>query len=622
MDNNDADEDPYTFQVAGTGLAEAALSVRGRSGGGFTPWEPIYQGSATPQGANGTQFAAAAVAGGTVERNFQIESTGDAVLSITSITSDLPDFQIVDAPSVLSPGQTGNFDIVFDPTQSGPRDGTITIASNAEDHASFTFAVAGFGWDNVGPRIRMQGSYSLLDLIDIFSEIAHDNGATGILNGTDFGSVKLGRPDGIVETLLAGEWFEPNLFRIHNDGAQPLVIDSITVDSSHYTLGAYRASLSYAQFLWGSPSLEEAITVPPGDSFTFFATFKPSVHGRHDATITIAGNAVQNEPFLINLTGFGDARDDGPDITFFDVDTGGILKSNWQPSFRATLGGTHEREFRIVNAGNEILTIGGATSSEPARFTIADMPSVLAPGAEAVFRVTYHAPATDGEIDAVITIPNNDPDARDSPYEFQVHGKTGVPRLLVGGVDRTEIPNGSDVPTEAQGTDFGTADPAGPPVVREFLLLNSDALATLYLDRIDTNSPSFTVVAAPSEIPPGDTAALAIAFQPLGGGTEERTVSIFSDDPDDNPYTFAIAGDSTGVSAPPVIVGFELFGEHALLSFTTSPSESYGIGEATDLGDWRPAAGQSGIQGTGGVVSRWLWDIRPGDYRFFSVGEE
>src|SRR5690606_2319498 len=87
------------------------------------------------------------------------------------------------------------------------------------------------------------------------------------------------------------------------------------------------------------------------------------------------------------------------------------------------------------------------------------------------------------------------------------------------------------------------------------------------------------------------TAAFQIRFAPTTIGTKNATVSIVNNDPNDNPYTFAIMGGAVYCSSPGEIVvavqDFETTAPPAVMNFTQTNIGSLapGSGSGFTIGD-------------------------------------
>lgn len=118
------------------------------------------------------------------------------------------------------------------------------------------------------------------------------------------------------------------------------------------------------------------------------------------------------------------------------------------------------------------------------------------------------------------------------------------------------IASGDDTPDAADGTDFGNSEIAGGFVARRFTIANSGALdlnLTGALPRVQVSGPNaseFTVlVPANTPVTAGGSTTFMVHYHPDVLGLHAATFSIASNDPDEDPYEFAVQG--TGVAPSP-----------------------------------------------------------------------
>ncbi len=143
--NDDADENPYTFAIQGTGTAPA-MAVKGNS-------TTIANGDTTPSTADDTDFGTVNVASGTVAKTFTIANTGAAALNLTGNPkvaisgTNAADFTVTLQPTspVAATNGTTTFQVTFDPSASGTRTATVSIANDDPSNNPYTFAIQGGG---------------------------------------------------------------------------------------------------------------------------------------------------------------------------------------------------------------------------------------------------------------------------------------------------------------------------------------------------------------------------------------------------------------------------------------------------------------------------------------------
>jgi hypothetical protein len=113
----------------------------------------ISDGDVTPSSSDSTDFGTAMVTGVTVVRNFAIQNTGGAALSLTGSSpyvsvggANASEFTVTSAPpSSIAAGGSATFQVTFDPTGSGTRSATLSIANNDEDENPYNFSIQGTG---------------------------------------------------------------------------------------------------------------------------------------------------------------------------------------------------------------------------------------------------------------------------------------------------------------------------------------------------------------------------------------------------------------------------------------------------------------------------------------------
>lgn len=243
-----------------------------------------------------------------------------------------------------------------------------------------------------------------------------------------------------------------------------------------------------------------------------------------------------------------------------EIPDGDVLPTAWDGTYFGSLRVTGEKTthtFAIRNTGGLTLTLTGTprvavTGTNTSDFTVVTQPaSSLASGAVTTFTVAFN-PTARGLRSATFSIDNDDLDKH--PYTFAVQGFGLTPEIRIEG-NEIEITDGDTGPSETDGTDFGVVSTGGQTAGRMFVLMNTGT-TTLTLtgdpavtitgphaaDFTVTTQPSTTLAPQVHRYPVLPWPAFNITFQPQDAGLRTATVSIASDDLDENPYTFAIQG--------------------------------------------------------------------------------
>ena len=151
ISNDDSNENPYNFNVQGTGSTPAPeMDVSGLG-------TSIVDGDTTPQTGDDTDFGQVDVSSGTNGNPFTITNTGFAALNLTGVPivditgAHASDFTVTTLPAspVAAAGGTTVFEITFDPNSTGLRTATVSIANNDSDENPYSFDIQGTGRGSV-----------------------------------------------------------------------------------------------------------------------------------------------------------------------------------------------------------------------------------------------------------------------------------------------------------------------------------------------------------------------------------------------------------------------------------------------------------------------------------------
>ena len=494
--NDDLDENPYTFTLTGTGI---------------TPEINVRQGAASlPDGTGSHSFGSLLVGSSSGAITFTIDNTGTADLHLMGTPkvaiggADAGMFVVGTQPaSTIVPSATSTFTVTFTPTSTGPKTATVTIANDDLDENPYTFTLTGTG---VTPEINVK------------------QGTTGIpLGGSHgFGNVVLGTGGLAV------------VFTVENLGTADLHLSGAPTVS----IGGADAGL----FVVGT---QPASTIAPVGSSTFTITFTPTSTGPKTATVTIANDDLNENPYTFTLTGSGVTPEINVKQGSTDLPDGtGIY------AFGSTLVGSSSGPitFTVQNLGTSNLALTGTPrveicGAEAGMFVVGTQPaSTIAPAGSSSFTITF-TPTSIGAKTAVVIITNNDAD--ENPYTFNITA-TGITPEIDVKQGATSLPDGTG------NHSFGS-----------LLVGSSSGAITFTIDNLGTadlhltgtpkvaiggaDAGLFVVGTQPaSTIAPAGSGTFTITFTPTSPGPKTATVTIANDDLDENPYTFTLTG--TGIT--------------------------------------------------------------------------
>ena len=553
------------------------------------------------------------VMGTTEDWILQIYNMGVADLEVSSITSDNSDFVVAypSFPQTVPPSAHVGVVVSFSPSSATYITGTLTIFSNDPDEGTVSVFLSGSGVPGEGPDIE------LLTVLDFGGVIIGDSGertltvcnvgndqlvvfsmesdlevfhvllpafpdtipAAGCIEVTvtftpDSPEPVLGHltissndPDeGVLSVTLTGRGISEGVadiqlsavqhdyrfvmlessadwvLDIENTGSTTLTVQSITSNNTDFVI------TSPASF----PEL-----VSPGDHLYVVVTFTPSTLGAITGMLSIQSNDPDESLLEVSLSGRG-VMAPLPDIDVSD-DTfhfGEVI-----------IGTTAEWALVIFNRGTDSLIVYSVTP-EHSDFNIISpvFPQEVAPDDSLIVTVTF-TPSSPGVVTGDLTIVNNDPDEDEWTLSIEVDG-IGV---LVPDIALSKIRH-----------DFGDVS-IGHFGDWELLVYNFGSVNLTVYD-VSSDHEDFTVTFPffPQEIPPGEHLHVVVSFTPTSEGLITGTLTVNSDDPDEDPSTVILFG--TGILVPTPDINFSSvtinFGSIAIGESTERSFSIYNVGTA------------------------------------------
>ena len=259
--------------------------------------------------------------------------------------------------------------------------------------------------------------------------------------------------------------------------------------------------------------------------------------GRHVITFT----AIDSDGAIARSMAFLDVS--GPEISLSgngrDIQNGDFstMSADNTEFGSVSVGTATNRAFTIHNTGDDPLEIGGLSLSGNDFSIAAPPPTQIAPGTNATFTIQF-APTTAGSAQATLSLNCNDAD--ENPFTFALAATAVTNQQPDIAVERfADISNNDATPSPSDGTDFQGTPAAGTNV--EFTIRNT-GLAPLDVASATVSGSAFSLAAAPATpIPPGESSSFTINCTAIGPAT--GNVAIASNDPDENPFAFAIAAE-------------------------------------------------------------------------------
>jgi hypothetical protein len=471
--------------------------------------EAIANGSSTPSLLTGTDFESLPVDNGARSRTFTISNSGLAGLNLTGVPlveitgAHASDFSVTAAPaSTIAVASSTTFTVEFNPTGSGTRTATISIAHDAPNTGTpYTFAVSGVG---VTPISVLPTAYF--------------NGFESDVLGTAFGG-------GLTEVNLVGGIID---WTVIQNGTAPTNTPFAGVRQAQVNTGATfagetrRLVLPFVSSVGSSSParLEFAFfksTLTGADLINVLVSTNGGVSFSTVATVNRTGAANVWEEQVIDLTGTTDNA--GFQVAFEAVSAGlGGARNMYIDNVRISV--PSGPEIGITGNGNSISN--GSTSPSLANHT--DFGLVNTTAARPSPNV-YPVPMAE--------IGSNEKNTTTS--EAREGEGVGQARMSV---KPTETPIANALP--------GT-------VVRTFTIANTgvDPLTISGVTITGPDAAEFSVSASPaSSVGVSGNTTFQITFNPTTDGVKNATIEIANNDADENPFTFAIRG--AGVTSLPL----------------------------------------------------------------------
>jgi len=370
-----------------------------------------------------------------------------------------------------------------------------------------------------------------------YNSITDGDSTPATTDGTDFGTMGVG----------AGAL---TIYQTNNDGGAELTL----TDKMLIINGNIADIVVYNRF-GGSK------TMAAGNSGVAYLMIRTSVPGTYTGTASIFSDDASS-PFTFDIKAIYSAGDiseltavDPYGFIITDGTTGPVAANGTDLLSVETTGGTRTVTFTLRNEGDATVNLTGTpvvdlTTGTQFSVTVQPTDTALAPGEETTFTVEAD-PTTDGAKTDTISI---DHDGTGSPYTFEV-GVTGTataPEINVKG-NSQDIVSGDTTPATADDTDFG-AITIGSSDTHTFTIENTGS-GNLVLDDIptirhdDLSETNFIVDADPTDSPVASSGSITftVTFTPTRAGTQTATVTIRSNDANEQDYTFKVSGSAITV---------------------------------------------------------------------------
>ncbi|WOK09370.1 choice-of-anchor D domain-containing protein [Imperialibacter roseus] len=331
-----------------------------------------------------------------------------------------------------------------------------------------------------------------------------------------------------VSSIDVGQTLQGNsldvIFTVQNSGLSALNLTlPLTVSGTGFTVHTQPASS----------------VVNPFASTTFVLRLSGATAGTFsNRTVTIQSNDADEATFTFQVTGTVVA----PEINVYNGsdDTSPAISDGQATAVSVgstTLGADIIKTFAIKNSGTSTLTISSISVSGT-DYSINSSISTINAGSIETFTITLSA-AVSGSFDALVTIVSDDAD--EDPFTFSVTGGVAEPEIDVYvGSDNSGILITDE---QVSAVDVGSAV-QGNNITQTFAIENSGT-SVLNVSSITVSGAAFSVASSITTIAGGGTQTFSITLSGVNTGNFNATVTIISDDANENPFTFPVTGTIT-----------------------------------------------------------------------------
>ncbi|MFL9845927.1 choice-of-anchor D domain-containing protein [Flavobacterium rhizosphaerae] len=328
-------------------------------------------------------------------------------------------------------------------------------------------------------------------------------------------------------------------FVITNTGYADLIISDIQVSDP---------------FIITSPTSFPISVAPLGGTQEVLVTFKTDTPGNYTGTVTVTNDDSNEGSYTFTVAAKADLA--GPKMEVRGVFTSStssvIINGDTTPySLDNTqfaqqyIGDTQTKTFRVLNTGNEALTVSSISVDNTADFEISNifLPAVVAVGEYVDYDITFH-PEQMGNRVAIVSIANNDTPHNNNPYTYTIQGTGNTSDIAVTG-NGIAIATGSTTTSSVNNTYLGAANTTSGSNVSKVFTISNTGNVELIIGDISfsgANADNFNATVANTFVAPGDTTILTITATPATTGLKNAVISIVNNDLSggENPYTFAV----------------------------------------------------------------------------------
>ena len=527
--------------------------------------------------------------------------TSALTISGVSITgSNAADFSVTASPAAsVAASSSTNLTVTFNPSTTGTKTATITVTNNDSNEGSYDFSIEGYGFapedltvTGITTPAAANTTYVHQGILNNYEYWKSANGYYLYTDGSNWlidnntdpsiaDGVEFWANSALVPSILdATVWTGSPSSGTRGTGtpviSPPAPIPNINVKGNDVTIAINDITPSFSDFTkfgsidvsfgsrsrtykientgnailnisgvtpGGTDAADFSVTTPPAatvaayGSTTFAVTFNPSTEGTKTATLSIASNDPDENPYPFDISGDAFSPHDlvvtgitnplDANGTYLYI---GIL-NEFQYWKHSTLG---YYIYNKIYSSSPYWNIDDNLDDDASLLFYSNNNSDnVSPVYVTSWAASGSAPCTGNGTPLIIY----------SGPEINVQGN-GI-----------SIADGDATPSLTDDTDFGSVTAASGTIVRTFTIQNTGSFSLNFSGTPKVlvsgpNSADFTVSVQPtSPVAAGGSTTFEVTFDPSAVGVRSASLSMANDDSNENPYNFDIQGTGTN-SAP------------------------------------------------------------------------
>jgi len=277
-------------------------------------------------------------------------------------------------------------------------------------------------------------------------------------------------------------------------------------------------------------------TVAAGGSTTFMVRFTPGAGGARTASLAIGNNDADENPYNVDLVGFGllpeiNLKQGSIDLADGDGHDFGDLSASDHADVVFTIENFGDGELLLSLP----LTISGINADQ---FSVVSQPAAQVAAYGSTTFTARFAPTSAGTKTAAIAIGNNDSD--ENPFDLLLSGFA----TAVAGPEMNLAQGGNGL---VDGDTFTfAATESGKTLDKTFSIENLGTAAltiSVPVTVTGADASQFTIQSQPaSSVAAGGSTSFTVRFSPTSAGAKIAALAIGNNDSDENPYNLVLTG--------------------------------------------------------------------------------